>query len=296
MKFMTREAMKKNNKKRPLIGLALGGGMARGCAHVGVLRELEKNDIPIDMIAGTSVGSLIGGAYASGLSPDQIEQMALTISWNDLGRVTISKLGFYNSERTEEYIRKHFPETEFEKTRMPFGAVATDIQTGKMVVFTEGSLPLAIRASCAMPIFYTPVTVNGRMMVDGGLVGHIPASVTRLMGADIVIAVDVNSQHMPIPPPTHLFTVMSQALSVMGRTAVQYLYADADIVIRPQIDHVRPDDLSRAAEMITAGEEAARRVIDKIKRSLEPRGKGLLKRIFSRDPDYDKRRLTMLRE
>jgi NTE family protein len=288
--------MEKNNKKRPLIGLALGGGMARGCAHVGVLRELEKNDIPIDLIAGTSVGSLIGGAYASGLSPDQIEKMALEISWNDLGRVTISKLGFYNSERTEDYIRKNFPVTEFDKARVPFGAVATDLQTGKMVIFTEGSLPLAIRASCALPIFYTPVTVNGRMMVDGGLVGHIPASVARLMGADIVIAVDVNSQSLPIPPPTHLFTVMSQALSVMGRSAVQYLYADADIVIRPQIDHVRPDDLSKAAEMIAAGEEAARRVINKIKRSMEPRGRGLFKRIFSREPEYDKRRLTMLSE
>ncbi|HEX2488871.1 MAG TPA: patatin-like phospholipase family protein [Blastocatellia bacterium] len=285
-----------NNKKRPLVGLALGGGMARGCAHIGVLRELEKHDIPIDLIAGTSVGSLIGGAYAAGLSPDQIEKMALTISWNDLGRVTISKLGFYNSERTEEYIRKHFPVTEFEKARLPFGAVATDIQTGKMVIFTEGSLPLAIRASCAMPIFYTPVVVNGRMMVDGGLVGHIPASVARLMGADLVIAIDVNSQHLPIPPPTHLFSVMSQALSVMGRTAVQYLYADADIVIRPQIEQVRPDDLSKAADMITAGEEAARRVIDKIKRSLAPRRQGLFKRIFSRESDYDKRRLTMLSE
>ncbi|HKQ90964.1 MAG TPA: patatin-like phospholipase family protein [Blastocatellia bacterium] len=285
-----------NNKKRPLVGLALGGGMARGCAHIGVLRELEKHDIPIDLIAGTSVGSLIGGAYAAGLSPDQIEKMALTISWNDLGRVTISKLGFYNSERTEEYVRKHFPVTEFEKARLPFGAVATDIQTGKMVIFTEGSLPLAIRASCAMPIFYTPVVVNGRMMVDGGLVGHIPASVARLMGADLVIAIDVNSQHLPIPPPTNLFTVMSQALSVMGRSAVQYLYADADIVIRPQIEQVRPDDLSKAADMITAGEEAARRVIDKIKRSLAPRRQGLFKRIFSRESDYDKRRLTMLSE
>ena len=286
----------KNDKKRPVIGLALGGGMARGCAHVGVLRELERNNFPIDLIAGVSVGSLIGGAYASGLSPDQIEQMALKISWNDLGRVTISKLGFYNSERTEDYIRKHFPVTEFENTRLPFGAVATDIQSGRMVIFTEGSLPLAIRASCAMPIFYTPVLVNGRMMVDGGLVGHIPASVARLMGADIVVAVDVNSQHLPIPPPTHLFTVMSQALSVMGRSAVQYLYADADIVIRPQIEHVRPDDLSKAAEMIAAGEEAVRRVANKIKRELEPRRQGLFKRIFSREPEHDRRRLTMLRE
>jgi NTE family protein len=147
-----------------------------------------------------------------------------------------------------------------------------------------------------MPFFYTPVTVNGRMMVDGGLVGHIPASVARLMGADLVIAIDVNSQHLPIPPPTHLFTVMSQALSVMGRSAVQYLYADADIVIRPQIEQVRPDDLSKAAEMIAAGEEAARRMIDKIKRSLEPRKQGLFTRIFSREQQSDKRRLSMLSE
>ncbi len=286
--------MAQNDKKRPLIGLALGGGMARGCAHVGVLRELEKNQIPIDLIAGVSVGSLIGGAYAAGLTPDQIEQLALNISWNDLGRVTISKLGFYNSQRTEDYVSKHFPITEFDQTRIPFGAVATDLQTGKMVIFTEGSLPLAIRASCAMPVFYTPVTVNGRLMVDGGLVGHIPASVARLMGADIVIAIDVNSQHLPIPEPTHMFTVMSQALAIMGRSAVQYLYADADIVVRPQIERVRPDDLSKAAEMIAAGEEAARRVIPKIKRLIEPRKQGFFKRVFSREPEYDKRRVTML--
>jgi len=286
--------MAQNDKKRPVVGLALGGGMARGCAHVGVLRELEKNQIPVDLIAGVSVGSLIGGAYAAGLAPDQIEQLALTISWNDLGRVTISKLGFYDSKRTEDYVRKHFPVTEFENTRVPFGAVATDIQTGKMVIFTEGSLPLAIRASCAMPIFYTPVMVNGRMMVDGGLVGHIPASVARLMGADIVIAVDVNSQHLPIPQPTHLFTVMAQALSVMGRSAVQYHYADADVVIRPQIEEVRPDDLSKAAEMIAAGEEATRRVVHKLRQLLEPRKQGIFKRIFSREPEHDRRRLTML--
>jgi NTE family protein len=287
--------MARNDKKRPVVGLALGGGMARGCSHVGVLREFEKNQIPIDLIAGTSVGSLIGGAYAAGLNPDQIEQLALTISWSDLGRVTISKLGFYNNERTEEFIRKHFPVTEFEKTRMPFGAVATDIQTGKMVIFTEGSIPLAIRASCAMPIFYTPVMVNGRMMVDGGLVGHIPASVARLMGADVVIAVDVNSQHLPIPQPAHLFTVMSQALAVMGRSAVQYLYADADVIVRPQIERVRPDDLSKAAEMIAAGEEAARLVVPKIRKLLEPRRQGFFKRVFSRS-QVDKRRVTMLSE
>lgn len=287
--------MAQNGNNRPLVGLALGGGMARGCAHVGVLREFEKHQIPIDLLVGTSVGSLIGGAYAAGLTPDQIEQLALKIRWSDLGRPTVSLLGFYNSERTEDYVRKNFPVTEFEKTRLPFGAVATDIQNGKMVIFTEGSLPLAIRASCAMPVFYTPVMVNGRMMVDGGLVGHIPASVTRVMGADIVVAVDVNSQHLPIPPPTNLFTIMSQSLSVMGRSAVNYLYADADVIIRPQIENVRPDDLSKAAEMISAGEAAARRVIPKLRRLLEPRKQGFFKRLFSRQQP-DKRRISMLED
>jgi NTE family protein len=281
--------------QRPRVGLALGGGMARGCAHVGVLRELEKHEIPIDLIAGTSVGSLIGGAYAAGLSPDQIERLALTIRWSHLGRVTVSKLGFNSSERTEDYIRSNFPVTEFDRLRIPFGAVSCDLQTGKMVVFTEGSLPLAIRASCALPIFYTPVLVNGRMMVDGGLVGHIPASVARTMGADIVIAVDVNSQHTPIPQPTHLLTIMSQALAIMGRSSVGYLYQDADLVIRPEITHVRPDDLTKAAEMIAAGEVAARRVIPRLQQLLAPQKSGWFKRLFQKQT-HDPRRFTPLEQ
>jgi NTE family protein len=286
--------MSDNGKKRPVIGLALGGGVARGIAHVGVLRELEKNQIPIDLLAGTSVGSLIAGGYASGLSPDQLEQLAHTIRWSDLGRVTVSRLGFYNNARTEEYIRANFPAAHFEKLRIPLGVVATDLQAGKMVVFTEGDLALAIRASCAIPCYYTPVLVNGRLMADGGLVGHLPAAVARGMGADIVIAVDVNSQSLPIPPPTNIFTIMSQALSVMGRSSVTYLYQDADVVIRPRVEHIKPDDLSKASEMIAAGEEAARRNIRAIRRLLQPERKGLFKRLFAR-PESDSRRMSTLR-
>jgi len=274
--------MAQNGKKRPVVGVALGGGVARGIAHIGVLRELEKHKIPVDLIAGTSVGSLIAGAYAAGLSPAQLEQLAHTISWSDLGRVTVSRLGFYNNARTEEYIRATFPVDRFEKLRMPLGVVATDLQAGKMVVFTEGDLALAIRASCAIPCYYTPVMVNGRLMVDGGLVGHLPAAVARGMGADIVIAVDVNSQSLPIPPPTNIFTVMSQALSIMGRSSVSYLYQEADVVVHPRVEHVKPDDLSKADEMIEAGETAARNVIHHIQRLLEPEKRGLFKRIFAK--------------
>lgn len=271
-----------NGNKRPKVGLALGGGMARGIAHIGVLRELEKNNVPIDLIAGTSAGSLVGGGYAAGLSPDQLEALALKLSWSDLGRVTVSRLGFYSSARTEDYIHAVFPVDRFEQLRIPLGVVATDLQAGKMVVFTEGDLALAIRASCAIPCYFTPVMVNGRLMVDGGLVGHLPAAVARGMGADIVIAVDVNSQSLPIPPPTNIFTIMSQALSIMGRSSVDYLYQDADVVVRPKVAHIRPDDLSKASEMIAAGEQAARESLPAIKQLLEPGKKGLLKRLFAR--------------
>lgn len=281
-------------QKRLKVGLALGGGMARGTSHIGVLLALERHGIPIDLIAGTSVGSLIGGAYAAGLEPQQIKELSAKIRWSDLGRMSVSRLGFYSNARTEDYVRAKFPVIDFEKLRIPFGAVATDIQSGKMVVFTQGSLPLAIRASCAMPVYYAPVEVNGRMLVDGGVVGHLPASVARMMGADIVIAVDVNSQHRPIPRPTNLFTVMAQALSIMGRSTVAYLYQDADVVIIPKIGHIRPDDLSKAPEMIAAGDEATERLIRKIRALISPEQPGLLKRLFGRR-DPDERRLTRLR-
>lgn len=286
--------MSTNGRRRPRVGLALGGGVARGIAHIGVLRELEKNNIPIDLIAGTSVGSLIGGGYASGLSPDELEQLARKIRWSDLGRVTVSRLGFFNSARMESYIRGIFPVHKIEEMRIPLGVVATDIQEGRMVVFTEGDVGLAVRASCAIPCYFTPVMVNGRMMVDGGLVGHLPASVARGMGADLVIAVDVHSQGVPIPPPNNIFTIMYQSLSVMGRSSVTYLYQDADVIVKPKVGHVRPDDLTRADEMIAAGEKAAREVIHQIKEKLSPDRKGFFSRLFTR-PEGEPRRVKTIR-
>lgn len=281
--------MATNGKRRLRVGLALGGGVARGIAHVGVLRELEKNNIPIDLLAGTSVGSLVAAGYAAGLSPDQLEELARKIRWNDLGRVTVSRLGFFNSARMETYIHSNFPISRIEEMRLPLGVVATDIQEGKMVVFTEGDVGLAVRASCAIPCYFTPVTVNGRMMVDGGLVGHLPASVARSMGADIVIAVDVHSQGIPIPPPNNIFTIMYQSLSVMGRSSVTYLYQDADIIVKPKVGHVRPDDLTKADEMIAAGEKAAQAVMEQIKEKLEPERKGFFSRLFAKSENTQRR-------
>ncbi len=278
--------------KRPVIGLALGGGVVRGMAHIGVLREFEKNNIPIDLIAGTSAGAFAGASYAAGLSPDQIEAAALKLRWTDLGKMTVSRLGIFNSERMETYLKNLLPVSKFEQTRMPLGIVATDLQAGKMVVFTEGDIPLAVRASCAIPCYFLPVTVNGRMMVDGGLVGHLPGAVARGMGADIVIAVDVNSQGIPIPPPTNVFSIMSQSLSIMGRSSVEYLYQDADLVIHPRVGDFAPDDMGNIAALIKTGEEAARRTMPAIRKLLAREKPGFFKRIFAKEPDG--RRVKML--
>ncbi len=287
--------MSVNGRKRLRVGLALGGGVARGIAHVGVLRELEKNNIPVDLIAGTSVGSLVGGGYAAGLSADDLEKLARKIRWSDLGRVTVSRLGFFNSARMESYIHGIFPVHKIEEMRIPLGVVATDIQEGRMVVFTEGDVALAVRASCAIPCYFTPVTVNGRMMVDGGLVGHLPASVARGMGADLVIAVDVHSQGVPIPPPNNIFTIMYQSLSIMGRSSVTYLYQDADVIVKPKVGHVRPDDLTRADEMIAAGEKATREVMDQIRQKLGVEKKGFFGRLFAR-PEGSPRSIRATRQ
>src|SRR3982751_3435453 len=171
--------------ERPRISLALSGGAARGMAHVGVLRALIENGIPIDCIAGTSAGSLVAGAFASGLSIDEIEDFGRKLRWRHIGRVTMSRLGVQSNERFEHYLRERLPITKFEDLPIPFAAVATDLKTGSAVVLRDkGDVPFAIRASCTIPGWYVPVIdEHGRQLVDGGLVAVIPSSVARALGA-----------------------------------------------------------------------------------------------------------------
>src|SRR5215510_8581820 len=178
----------------PRIGLALSGGAARGMAHVGVLRALIENNIGIDCVAGTSAGSIVAGSFASGMPLDDIENFGRSLRWRDIGRVTMSRLGVQSNERLEHYLRARMPVSKFEELPIPFAAVATDLKTGGAVVMRDrGDVPFAIRASCAIPGWYVPVMdEKGRQLVDGGLVAVVPSTVTRALGADIVIAVDVN--------------------------------------------------------------------------------------------------------
>lgn len=244
------------NSNRPTIGLALSGGAARGMAHVGVLRALAENRIPIDYVAGTSAGSLVGGAWASGMSVDQIEELGRKMRWRDVGRVTVSRLGVQSNERLEQYLRERLPITRFEDLPVPFAAVATELKSGAAVVMRDrGDLPFAIRASCAIPGWYVPVAdEHGRQLVDGGLVAVIPSSIARSLGADLVIAVDVNAEGAKfIGPPNSVIGIVLHSMMVVQKTASQYQLSLSDFVIKPKVGHIRWDEMGRADELIAAG-------------------------------------------
>jgi NTE family protein len=257
---------------QPRIGLALSGGAARGNAHVGVLRAFAENNIRIDCVAGTSAGSLVGGALAAGMPLDDIEEFGRKLRWRDIGRVTMSRLGIQSNERLEQYLRARLPVCRFEDLQMPFAAVATELKTGAAVVMRDhGDVPFAIRASCAIPGWYVPVTDEiGRQLVDGGLVAVIPSTVARSLGADIVIAVDVNGAGATfIGPSSSVIGVLFQSMLVVQKTASHYQLQSSDLVIQPKVSNIRWDEIGRADELIAAGYEAGLESIPRIREVID---------------------------
>src|SRR5690242_12513074 len=241
-------------------------------AHVGVLRALVENEIPIDYVAGASAGSLVGGAFASGMPLDQIEDLGRKMRWRDVGRMTVSRMGVQSNERLEQYLRERLPITRFEDLPLPFAAVATELKSGAAVILRDrGDVPFAIRASCTIPGWYVPVIdEDGRQLVDGGLVAVVPSSVTRSLGADIVIAVDVNASGATfIGPSTSVIGVLVQSLLVVQKTASRHQLEMADIVITPPVGHIRWDEMGRGDELMAAGYAAGLESIPAIKTLIE---------------------------
>ena len=267
----------------PTIGIALSGGAARGNAHVGVLRALAENNIRIDYVAGTSSGSIVGGALAAGLSLDEIEEFGRKIRWRHIGRVTVSRLGVQSNERLEKYLRARLPISRFENLPIPFAAVATDLKTGTPVVMRDqGDVPFAIRASCTIPGWYVPVTdEQGRQLVDGGLVAVIPSLAARSLGADIVIAVDVNADGASFfgASTRSVLGVLLQSMLVFQKTASHYQVESADLVIRPKVGHVRWDQVRRADELIAAGYKAGLESIPRIRALIDKATPALTQRV-----------------
>ncbi len=256
----------------PRIGLALSGGAARGISHVGVMRALQEHEISVDCIAGTSAGSLVGGAIASGMPLAEIETLAKVLRWRDVGRMTMSRLGVQSNEHLAEFLRTRLPVSRFEEFPIAFAAVATDLQSGQAVIMRDsGDAAFAIRASCAIPGWYVPVIDDqGRQLVDGGLVANIPTGVVRSLGADIVIAVDVNSEGAKfLGPSVSIIGVVLQSMLLVQRTVSMYELKNSDVVIKPRVGHIRWDEMGRADELLKAGYEAGLEAIPEIKTLIE---------------------------
>ena len=251
--------------RRPRIGLALGGGFARGLAHIGVLKVLEQEQIPIDFIAGTSVGSVIGAAYASGICAKELEEIAALVRFKDFSRWTFSRFGLFSNDKMALFLRKSLRCKTFEELRIPLAVTATDIVTGDPVVFTSGDLIDPVRASCAYPGIFLPVNINGRLLVDG-LLGHgVPSAPLRDMGAERVLSVFLSAHWVRPKGPRHVFDLIGQCFSIAQTKMCGPWKAASDIVLEPAIGEFTYDDFDRASDLIKAGEAVARAALPQIR-------------------------------
>lgn len=249
----------------PKIGIALGGGFARGLAHIGVLKVLEEENIPVDFIAGTSVGSVIGAAYASGISAKELEEVASLVRFKDFSRWTFSRFGLFSNDKMSIFLRKILRCKTFEELKIPLAIAATDIITGEAAVFTKGDLVDPVRASCAYPGMFQPVKVDGRLMVDGLLAHAVPATPLREMGADRVISVYLAAHWVKPGGPRHVFDVIGQCFSIAQERMCGPWKAASDVILEPAIGEFAYDDFVRSKDLIKCGEVAARAAMEQIR-------------------------------
>lgn len=251
------------------LGLALGGGFARGFAHIGVLQVLEQNHIPISCIAGTSIGSILGAAYASGVSLARMADVCSHIRFKDFARWRISRVGLASNDRLADMVRDVFNGQTFEDLMVPTAIVATDLGSGDPVVFREGNLADAVRASCAFPGLFEPVQLGTRCLADGGLVAPVPAQAAREMGAGCVLGVSVHSNNWGSAPPTSLFQVVARAISATQKNQAATWECFADLILTPDVQSIDWDRFDRSEEAMAAGAAVTRSAIPRIVRLLE---------------------------
>lgn len=254
-----------SNNGRIKVGLALGGGVARGLAHIGVLSVLEKSGIPIDCVAGTSMGAIIGAAYCAGLGLDDLRDMAARTGWWQVSRPFFSAGGFVTFKHLERWIEDNIGEFNVCDLAIPFAAVASDLISGERVVLSDGRLCSAIRASCSVPGFVPPVERDGRLLVDGGITDNIPADVARLLGADYVIGVDifVPALRPRLGPLSQGFAAIETLVRNAGKGA-----NECDCLIVPHMEGRSYLKFSDYKRLIALGEEATLEQLPAIRESL----------------------------
>lgn len=270
-------------------GLALGGGIGYGFAHIGVLKVLEKNGIKPAIITGTSVGALIGALYACGMKAGDIEKLALEFKWHEVLKLTIPKEGLVSLDGLEDFVHKHTGCDRVENLKVKFAAVATDLINGKKVIFTEGDLGKVVRASCSLPGIFTPSYYRDSMYVDGGLVDNVPVDAAKKLGAEFVIGVDVIAKadfHLILK--RDIVNVMWKSLQLMIQQNSNRSGEDApDIMLMPDIAGTNPFDLLHAERLIRMGELAAESSLDQMKEGIKAADSGSIGnkigKLFKRD-------------
>ena len=249
--------------REPVIALALGGGGAKGFAHIGVIKVLESHGIKPKIVTGTSAGSFVGSIYASGKTPFQLQQIAFSLKESDIRDLTLNRQGVILGQKLQDYVNRQIANKPIEQFPIRFAAVATRLDNGKRADFIKGNAGQAVRASCSIPNVFVPATIGGTKYVDGGLVSPIPVQTAKDMGADIVIAVDISARPVE-DKPLSMFGLLDQTINIMGQQSINSELNKANIVIQPQVGHLGTLDLKASNEAILQGEKSAQLKIKSI--------------------------------
>ena len=275
-------------RKPPKVGLALGSSAARGFAHIGVLKALKEASIPVDMVAGTSMGAMIGACFAKEGEISAVEEIAINTGWRELARLLDPKLGslrkgLIRGQRIEEFLYSLIGDAKFRDLKIPFAAIATDVNTGEEVVIREGSVIEAVRASISIPGVFVPVRLEGKCLVDGGLTNPVPADIVRDMGAKFIIAVNVlvepQKSKRTVSPPKgdemaevpNIFNTLIQSIYIMEHEIIKSRMPKADIIISPDVSRIEAFEFYKGEEAILAGYEAARNALPRLRRLVAKR-------------------------
>jgi NTE family protein len=256
----------------PSIGLALSGGATHGAAHIGVLQVLEREGIRPDYVAGTSAGALIGAAYCAGVPLEDIERLFLSVEWPNLIKMKLRpRLSFFDTQPMEAFLKTNIGDITFSDLKIPFAAIACDLTTGDRVVLDQGPLGPAIRASSAVPAIFPPVEIDGRVLVDGGIVDNLPVEQVRKMGAQFIIASDVSKKGSTGKSPENPFEVLLTTIYIMQAHCAYYNIDLSDCYIRPEISMYSSWGFKDSVNVLQAGREAAEEIVPEIKRKLKNR-------------------------
>ncbi len=241
----------------PKTGLALGGGAALGASHVGVLKALEEHEIEVDFISGTSIGAMIGAFYAFGMKVDKIEEIAVNLRWLDVSGISISRMGLLSNEKLGNLVKQHLGKVKIEDAEKSLAIIATDLSSGQKVLLKEGDLATAVKASTCIPGIFIPVETDGKMLVDGGLVENVPIDTLKEMGADEIIAVDINALRL-YKKPDDIIEVVTNALDIAIENLSSAKGEEVDLLIRPKLSSYSRtvDDPQKLRELIEKGYEA----------------------------------------